>query len=103
MGGRANLREQLAHLVELAQRPNIEIRILPFVSGAHASHDGSFRIFAMPEPYPQVAYVDTSAGGIYVEAEGLERLTLKFDRIRTDSLDPAQSTDLISAVVDELG
>ncbi|MEV7969824.1 helix-turn-helix transcriptional regulator [Sphaerisporangium sp. NPDC088356] len=102
VGGSAGMKGQLEHLLDLAHHPNIEIRILPFASGAHASHDGSFRIFEMPEPYPQIGYVDTPAGGIYVEAEGVERLMLKFDRVRRDSSDPSESVELIRAAVDEI-
>lgn len=102
VGGSLAMKEQFEHLLDLGRRPDIEIRVLPFSSGAHASHDGPFRIFEMPNPFPQIGYVDTPAGGIYVEAEGVERLMLKFDRIRCDSLDPSQSVKLIKAVLGNL-
>ncbi|WP_424533779.1 helix-turn-helix domain-containing protein [Sphaerisporangium viridialbum] len=102
VGGSASMKEQLEHLLDLSDHPSIEIRVLPFISGAHASHDGSFRIFEMPEPYPQIGYVDTPAGGIYVEAEGVERLMLKFDRIQHDSLDLPESMKLIEAALSKI-
>ncbi|RCG17267.1 DUF397 domain-containing protein [Sphaerisporangium album] len=34
-------------------------------------------IFELPEPYPDVAFIDTPAGGIYVEADEVERLKSK--------------------------
>jgi hypothetical protein len=37
IGGISVIRGQLKHLVECAERPNIEIRVLPFSAGAHAS------------------------------------------------------------------
>jgi transcriptional regulator with XRE-family HTH domain len=101
-GGRDVLRRQLIHLVELTKRPNIDIRVLPFSSGAHASPEGAFMIFKLPEPYPEVAYVDSPAGGIYVESDGVRWLMLKFDHIRRNSLDPSESTEMIRAIADGL-
>ncbi|MFC6084068.1 helix-turn-helix domain-containing protein [Sphaerisporangium aureirubrum] len=101
-GGREVLKEQLDHLVTIAERPNIEIRILPFTSGAHASPEGAFRIFEMPEPYPEVAYMDTPGGGIYAEASEVQRFILKFDHIRSDSLDSSESIKLIRATAEAL-
>ncbi|MGW4640231.1 helix-turn-helix domain-containing protein [Sphaerisporangium sp. NPDC004334] len=101
VGGESGMKEQLGRLIDLAHLPNIDIRILPFAAGAHAAHDGSFRIFEMPEPYPQIGYVDTPAGGIYVEAEGVDRLMLKFDRIKSGLPDSSESLKLIRAAMDE--
>ena len=101
-GGRAVLKEQLDHLIELSGRPNIDIRVLPFAAGAHTSPEGPFMIFDLPGPYPEVAYIDTPVGGIYVETENVQRLILRYDRIRQRSLDPSQSTAFIKAAVDRL-
>ncbi|MEO3807655.1 helix-turn-helix transcriptional regulator [Sphaerisporangium sp. B11E5] len=99
VGGPATLKEQLTHLIDMAQWPNIEIRVLPFSTGAHACLDGSFIIFEMPEPYPQVGYVDTPARGIYVEQEAMEKLILKYEQIQRDALEPRQSAEMIRAVL----
>jgi Domain of unknown function (DUF5753) len=50
----------------------IEIRVLPVSVGPYAGHEGSFIIFEMPNPYPDVAYVVTLAGSLYVEPPGTE-------------------------------
>ncbi|MEV7226043.1 helix-turn-helix transcriptional regulator [Polymorphospora sp. NPDC051019] len=93
------MRAQLDHLVALAARPRIEIRVLP--AGAHATprFDGSFQVFRMPEPYPEVAYVENLAGQIYVEAPQSKRFVLAFDHLRDAALTAAESTQLITAAV----
>ncbi|MEV7971540.1 Scr1 family TA system antitoxin-like transcriptional regulator [Sphaerisporangium sp. NPDC088356] len=73
------------------------------LGGAHASPDGSFKIYELPEPYPAVAYVSSPAGAIYVEAEKAERLMLKFDGIHRDALESDKSVELIASVAEELG
>ncbi|WP_250562190.1 helix-turn-helix domain-containing protein [Sphaerisporangium fuscum] len=95
------LKGQLQHLVELARHPNIDIRVLSYTSG-HISPEGAFMLFDMPDPYPEVAFVDSPAGGIYVEGEGVNRLTLKYRRIRQCALDVEQSLRLIRTVSDRL-
>nr|PZN48195.1 MAG: transcriptional regulator [Actinomycetota bacterium] len=101
-GGRAVLEEQLRHLIKLAAYPNIEVRVLPFSATTLASPEGSFLIFDMPEPYPEIGYADTPGGGIYIEGSGVQQLMLKYDRIRQDCLDSAESIELIRATADKL-
>lgn len=98
-GGQAVLKAQLEHLLALTERPHIEIRVLPFSSGAHASPEGAFRIFDMPEPYPEVAYMDTPGGGIYVETSEVQRFMLKLEHIRADALDLSESSKLIQKLL----
>ncbi|MEV1244495.1 helix-turn-helix transcriptional regulator [Nonomuraea sp. NPDC049750] len=102
VGGLKIMRGQLSQLASHASSPNIEIRVLPVSAGAHASPDGAFRIFELPEPYPAVAYVPTPAGSIYVEGQAADRLKLKYDRIRRDSLNAKDSLELIAAVADSI-
>ncbi|GAA3804085.1 helix-turn-helix transcriptional regulator [Sphaerisporangium flaviroseum] len=101
-GGEPVLKAQLEHLAALTERPRIEIRVLPFSSGAHASPEGAFRIFEMSEPYPEVAYMDTPGGGIYVKTSEVHRFMLKLERIRADALDPSESSKFIQKVADGL-
>lgn len=61
VGGHRVMTEQLEHLAEVALRPNIHIRVLPERLGAHAAPDGSFKLFNMPEPYPNLACIETPA------------------------------------------
>ncbi|HEX5494466.1 MAG TPA: helix-turn-helix transcriptional regulator [Mycobacteriales bacterium] len=103
VGGVKIMRAQLAHLAEMAGESMIDIRVLPFSSGGHASPEGQFSIVLMPEPYPDVACVDTRAGSLYVEDDAAERYTLAFDRLTKDALGLRRSVEFIRAVAEELG
>ncbi|MBT8224754.1 MAG: helix-turn-helix transcriptional regulator [Dactylosporangium sp.] len=95
-------REQLSHLVTCAERPNVEIRLLPFDSGLHSNPTGIFKIFVMENPYPVVAYTETLAGRIYVEEPVTERFTGTYNRLQSMARSPRESTELILATVREL-
>lgn len=85
------MRTQLASLLQATKRPNVELRILPYRAGAHASPDGCFRLLEMPEPYPEVAHMDTAGGSLYVESERVTRLVAAYDRMWRATLDPDES------------
>ncbi|NEW32978.1 helix-turn-helix domain-containing protein [Nocardia cyriacigeorgica] len=91
VGGHRVMAEQLEHLAEVALRPNIHIRVLPERLGAHAAPDGSFKLFNMPEPYPNLACIETPAGVIYVEDDGIKRFVAAFDRLEQATLDREES------------
>jgi hypothetical protein len=46
IGGAQVMRKQLAHLLEMSERPNIGIRVIPKVTGAYPGIDGSFSIIS---------------------------------------------------------
>jgi transcriptional regulator with XRE-family HTH domain len=102
IGGAATMREQLERLVELSNRPSIEVRVLPFSVGPHAGHEGSFIVFEMPEPYPDVAYVVTLAGSLYVETPGTQRFAQAYDQLQRVALGPEESAGMILAIAEEL-
>ena len=60
MGGPEVMREQLAHLLEVSERPNIGIRVIPKLAGAHFGVDGSLKI--MTSPSGDVAYTESPGG-----------------------------------------
>ena len=102
VGGPAVLRAQLDHLVQCAQRPNIEIRVLPFSAGAHASPYGAFQLITLDDPYPDVAYAETLTGGVYVEMPLAERFVRAYDRLEEMALGALESAELISTAAEGL-
>lgn len=100
IGGPAAMRTQLAYLLEATKRANVELRVLPYRAGAHASPDGCFRLLEMPEPYPEVAHMDTAGGSLYVESDRVTRLAAAYDRMRQATLDADESAALIAAAME---
>jgi DNA-binding XRE family transcriptional regulator len=80
VGGPEVMRDQLRHLRELADRPNMIIRIVPTSAGAHLGFDGPIRIISLDTR--DVAYSGAQNGGRLIEDPvEVKQLAVKFDRI----------------------
>jgi transcriptional regulator with XRE-family HTH domain len=101
VGGRDCMQGQLRHLLSQAARPNIEVRVMPFTAGAHASPTGAFRILTMQNPYPEVACADTPKGTIYIESPDTDRFVRRYDELRKIALGPQESMEFISELARE--
>ncbi|GAA4610062.1 helix-turn-helix transcriptional regulator [Actinoallomurus liliacearum] len=102
VGGSEVMNAQIRHILTAAERPNVDIRVLPFTVGAHASPDGGFRLIKMADPFPKVAHVEGPGGSLYVESAEAERLAARYDRLRESALDPDDSIGFITALGKEL-
>ncbi len=102
VGGAALMRGQLRHLGELLRRPNIDVRVMPSSVGLHSGLDGSFWLFRMPKPYPEVAYAEHLGGRFFMESPKSKRYALAYDRLREAALDPQESAKLIATIGENL-
>src|SRR5699024_5256290 len=98
MGGPDILAEQLRHLIESVEQPHIEIRILPFTAGAHASPGGPFTLLKMSDPFPEVAHVESPAGSIYLETDAVDGLIDTYDWLHEHSLNNEDSTAFLMGI-----
>jgi Domain of unknown function (DUF5753)/Helix-turn-helix domain len=68
LGGREVMREQLMHLIELAERPQVTLQVMPFDRGGHSAAGGSFSILRFAEPdLPDVVYIEQLTGALYLD------------------------------------
>ena len=104
VGGGTVMRDQLEHLLLMAERPGLTLQVLPFSCGAHAGHGGPFSILEFPNRTDsEVAYVESVAGFLYLEKDREVRArTEAFDRLRAAALAPGASTDMIAQIAQEL-
>ncbi|GHC85279.1 transcriptional regulator [Nocardiopsis terrae] len=80
VGGPETMRGQVQHLIDLAQRPNVTIRVVPFSHGAHPGLDGQFNLLEFPEQAdPDLVYLEQAGSGLVPEdPEEVRRYTLMF-------------------------
>jgi transcriptional regulator with XRE-family HTH domain len=99
VGGPAVMRAQLNHLMEAAELPNITFQLIPFSDGAHAGMLGSFVFMQFAEAsIPDVIYVDSMAGDLFLEAEAdVRRYRLVFEHLRAVAASPDDSRSLVAA------
>lgn len=68
----------------------------------HMGVFGAFSVFAMPKPYPAVAFIENLAGKLYVEAPKSVRFEQAYDTLRASALGLRESSALIASIAEEL-
>jgi transcriptional regulator with XRE-family HTH domain len=104
VGGPAVMRAQLRRLLDVAERSNVTLQVLPFSTAAHVHPISPFTILEFPDAAdPTVVYLEHLTGSLFLEAEDeIGRYTVVFDQLRAEALGTAPSTDLIASAAAEL-
>jgi DNA-binding XRE family transcriptional regulator len=101
VGGAEVMRKQLAHLLEMSERENVNIRVVPKVTGAYAGLDGSFSIIS--GEIGDVAYTDSHGGGRLVPStEEARRYGVRYERIGQVALPTESSRRMIREAMEAL-
>lgn len=67
VGGRAVMRDQIKHLAQIAEQPNMTVQVLPLQADSDSA-EGSFRILQFPEPdLPSVVYLEHLTSALYLD------------------------------------
>jgi transcriptional regulator with XRE-family HTH domain len=105
IGGPQVLAGQLRHLLEVASRPHIAIRVRPFSRGAHPAAGVPFIVFGFADPAdPRVVYVELPTRNIHIETPAeVDSYVSAFATARDSALDCQESARLIAAAADRLG
>jgi transcriptional regulator with XRE-family HTH domain len=98
-GGRDVMCSQIKQLLELSERDNISLRILP-LDGRHPIGTGAFVLLKFGEvhdvTYQDVVYIENLTGGRYVEEEDeVFRYKRSFDRLSDLALDEQKSREML--------
>jgi transcriptional regulator with XRE-family HTH domain len=71
IGGPEVMREQVRHLIDMADHPAITIQVLQFKAGAHSGGGGPFVLLRFGEPDLQdVVYLEQLTSALYLEKSG---------------------------------
>jgi transcriptional regulator with XRE-family HTH domain len=103
-GDRAVMSSQIKRLLELSERDNISVRILP-LDGRHPIGTGAFVLLEFGEvhdvTYQDVVYIENLTGSRYVEEEDeVFRYKRSFDRLSDLALDEQKSREMLVAARD---
>jgi transcriptional regulator with XRE-family HTH domain len=93
------MREQLAHLLKVAELPKVTLQVIPFDAGPHPGVLGPFAIVKFADPADSEAvYVENLAGQFFFEDAGqVDLYQVAFQRLVAVALSPK---DTISHVTD---
>jgi len=92
-GTRADRSDQIEHLIETGQRPNVDLRIQRFSDGPPRGLVSAINIFDFPDGEPAIAYTETDIG--IQEVTGTDHVSLysqSFDRAVDGALEPDDTT-----------
>lgn len=83
------MREQVEHLIEVSNHPNIQIAVLPLEAGAHSGSEGPFTILSLPNPGgSDVVYLESAASEVIEEdISRVGRFRRVFENLLSASLD----------------
>lgn len=69
VGGPDVMREQVRHLLASSERPNVNIYVVPFAAGAHASVSGAYEVMHFADGvFPATVYLESLHGSHYEDA-----------------------------------
>lgn len=102
VGGADVHAEQLLHLLFMANRPNVTIRIVPAARGAHAGLAGPFTQLTFAK-YESLVWVETENSSLLAEAkDAVNGYETVIRALEQQSLDEAGSTALITRLYEAL-
>jgi transcriptional regulator with XRE-family HTH domain len=102
IGGPDVHRRQMDHLLEMAARPNIRIRVVPNAHRAHAGVNGSFSVIRRAQG-PPVVFLENLTSSLFLEERHeIERYEHATRELLNWALDAAQSAEHIAAMATQL-
>lgn len=102
VGGTQVWRDQLRHLLEVAELPNVNLQVLPFAGGEHCGLEGPFLVLRFADAADSdVVYVENTMSAVYLEKQSdVERYGLMFEHLIASALPQESSLDLIARMAD---
>ena len=97
-GGPGVMKRQVQHLLTMAERPNVELRIVPMGAGAHVGLRGPFVMLEFREE-PTLVFVENQNTGLFLEDEAdILAYRVAYTNILNVALASDASADLITSI-----
>ena len=104
VGTAATSKAQLAHLLDLTERPCITLQILPLSASAHAVGGGAFTLLRFGDlDLPDIAYLEQLLNAVYIDRrDQVECYTLLLERLAVEALTPDDTTRLLHQLLTDV-
>lgn len=101
IGGPSVMRAQLAHLIEMSERPNVTIQVLPFKVGGHAAAGGPFSVLHFAESdLTDIVYLEQLSSAQYLEKRDIVgKYQAVMDRLCLEAATPEDSRKRLQAIL----
>ncbi len=103
-GGAEVMGAQIDRLVQLAELPNVDLRVMPLRVGGNRAEGGAFSMLSFPEPeLPDVVYLEQFTSALYLDkADQVGAYGRAMDRLAADSLPSERGLALLGLIRKEL-
>jgi hypothetical protein len=96
------MRDQLRHLLDMAELRNVTIQIMPLAATPHPGMLGTFEIVRFPAPWPTVVTLESLRGTTIIEGtDDAAIFSSAFDRIVAAALSVDDSRHLIKTILEK--
>jgi transcriptional regulator with XRE-family HTH domain len=102
IGGAAGMRQQLQHLLKVAEAQDVMLRVVPFTAGAHAGLGGPFVLLRSDETGDGMVYIESINGDQLIrdDSKSVKQYESYFEQLSGLSLAPKQVADLLVESID---
>jgi hypothetical protein len=100
-GDREVMRGQIQHLIEMSERENVRLQVMPFSFGGHSGESGAFTILSFPESdLSDVVYLEQLTSALYLDkGEDVAQYEKAMKELQHDSPGPDESRDLLRGLL----
>lgn len=104
LGGRETMRAQVRHLIEVSQRPNITIQLIPSDTSVHAVAGGPITCLRFPSSdLPDVVYLEQLTGATYLlHSRDVSHYRQVLNRLGVEALPPEATRDYLGEILAEI-
>lgn len=97
------MRAQLRHLIEMSQRPNVTIQVIPFRAGGHAAAGGAFSLLRFAEyDLPDVVFLEQLNSAQYLEKpDVVDGYLAVMEQLCISAMTPAATVKILRSMVRE--
>lgn len=104
LGSREMMRAQVRHLIEVSQRPNITIQLIPLDTSIYAVAGGPITFLRFPSSgLPDVVYLEQLTGANYLlDPRDVSHYMLVLSRLGVEALSPMATRDFLREILAEM-
>jgi transcriptional regulator with XRE-family HTH domain len=104
MLGPRQSRDQITHLIEMNELPQISLQVAPFSYGGHAAAGGPFAILRFAEPdLPDIVYLEQLTSALYMDKRAdVEHYAAVMDRLCAQVEPPDRTAEILTSIRAEL-
>lgn len=97
VGGWDVLADQIEYLLQVSERPNVKIQVLPYEVGGHPAAGGSFSILRFPEPeLSDMVYMEQLTSSLYLDKKHeVELYMTVMNKLSVTALTPVESRNFL--------